>query len=142
MNEVESFRVLKVLVRGIAWYIDNLGIVIPISFISVMPELLCYLIFAFADPEEGVYSAGAFETQLVSFLAGVWLVGFLTHAAVSSMRSGRKPSLNDSLSHSARVYFPLVLLSLLLGLVMFLGFKVPFLLWFALMSQGPGRAGP
>ena len=121
MNTVESIRVSRVLVRGITWYIDNLAIVIPISFIAVLPELVCYLIFASEGADGGDIGDGAFATQLVSLLAGTWLMGLLMHAAVTSISSGRKPSLNESLSRSARVYFPLFLLSLLLGIAIVLG---------------------
>ena len=121
MNAVESIRVSRVLVNGISWYIGNLGIVIPISFIAVLPELVCYLIFAPRGADVGDITAGASVTQWVSVFAGTWLLGLLTHAAVTSISSGRKPSLNESLSQSLHVYFPLLLLSLLLGVVIGLG---------------------
>ena len=122
MNDAESIRVSRVLVRGISWYIDNLGIVIPISFLAVLPELVCYLIFAPVSADVGEITAGAFVTQWVSLFAGTWLMGLLMHAAVTSISSGRKPSLNESLTQSLRVYFPLLLLCLLLGVVIGLGF--------------------
>ena len=121
MSAVESIRVSRVLIRGITWYIDNLAIVIPISFIAVLPELVCYLIFASEGTDGGDGVAEAFVTQWVSVLAGTWLMGLLMHAAVTSISSGRKPSLNDSLWQSARVFFPLLLLSLLLGVAIVLG---------------------
>ena len=126
MNTVESIRVSRVLVRGITWYIDNLRIVIPISFVAVLPELVCYLIFASDSADVGDITAGAFVTQWVSVFAGTWLMGLLIHAAVTSISSGRKPSLNESLTQSLRVYFPLLLLSLLLGVV--IGFGILLLI--------------
>ena len=121
MNEVESFRVLKVLVRGVSWYINNLGIVIPISFIAALPELFCHLIYASVDADGGDNGNRVIVETLVLFLASMWLTGFLTHAAVTSMSSGQKPSLNDSLSRSARSYFPMLIVALLLGLAIVLG---------------------
>lgn len=117
MDRIQPFRATRVLGAGISWYLGNLRTILPLSFIAVLPELLCYLVFSGWGSEESLLVTGSVVTHVVSMMSGTWLVAVLTHAAVTNMTSGHNPPWQDSIAWSLRVYPPLLLLSILLSVV-------------------------
>ena len=121
MNSVQTIQISRVVGNGIAWYIGNLGFVIPLSFIVVLPELVSYLIFFSGSAEGDNFATAWIISGCMSVLTGTWLFGVLIHAGVHSPGSGRNLPLAESVSHSLRVYFPLLLLTTLLSIAIGFG---------------------
>ena len=121
MNSVQPMRISRVVGNGIAWYFGNLGFVLPLSFMAVLPELVCYLIFFSGAAEGDNFATGVIVSGAVSALCGTWLFGFLIHAGVHAPGSGQNLPLAESVSHSLRIYFPLLLLTTLLSIAIGFG---------------------